>query len=126
VFAASDDGDPVAAGIVDRLADEVVAMAVAAIRRLRLTRSDVEVVLGGGLFRSGNRRLLQRTTDGVLHVAPKAEVRPLRATPVAGAALLGLDLLRTDGAPRADVRGQLTEGRLAGSSLSRQLVANRA
>ena len=52
VFAAAMDGDEAARAIVDRLADELVAMAGAMIRRLRLTRSDPEVVLGGGVFRT--------------------------------------------------------------------------
>ena len=51
---AAADGDAVAAGIVDAFADEVAVMATALIRRLRLTRTDVEVVLGGGTLQTGN------------------------------------------------------------------------
>ena len=58
VFACSRDGDAAAQDIVDRLADEIVAMVVSALRRLRMTRSDADVVLGGGVARSRDARLL--------------------------------------------------------------------
>ena len=47
--------DEVAAGIVERLAGEVVAMARVALERLELTDEPVEVLLGGGLLQSGRR-----------------------------------------------------------------------
>jgi N-acetylglucosamine kinase-like BadF-type ATPase len=102
VFAASDDGDEVARGIVDRQADELAVMASAAIRRLQLSRQPVTVVLGGGIVRSGNERLLERATAGIRSTAPAARLVLLDAAPVAGAALLGLDQLGI--APAGDVR----------------------
>ena len=48
VFRAAADGDAVSRSIVDRQADEIVRMAGVAMRRLRMTRLDVDVVLGGG------------------------------------------------------------------------------
>src|SRR5690242_21669159 len=48
--------DAVAAEIVQRLADEVVALARVALQRLDLTDEPVEVLLGGGLIR-GNGTL---------------------------------------------------------------------
>ena len=60
VFAAAADGDPVAARIVDDVADEVVAWAVAMIRRLHLTRRDVPVVLSGGIIRTAYRPFHER------------------------------------------------------------------
>ena len=50
--------DPVAAAIVDRLADEVVAMAEVALRRLDLLGEPVEVLLGGGMFRRADSALV--------------------------------------------------------------------
>ena len=50
--------DPVAAAIVDRLAAEVLALVGAAIQRLELDGAAVEVLLGGGMFRTGDGRLL--------------------------------------------------------------------
>ena len=93
VFEAARKGDPVARGVLDQVADEVVAMATAAIRRLRLTAADVDVVLGGGMFRSDDPAFEARIEDGLHDVAPRATVVVLRAPPVVGAALIGLDEL---------------------------------
>jgi len=92
VFAAAVD-DAVARGIVDRLADEVATMAVAALRRLGLLGEPVEVVLGGALLQARNERLLERVELAVRASAPAAEVRVAELPPVLGAALLGLDEL---------------------------------
>jgi N-acetylglucosamine kinase-like BadF-type ATPase len=93
VFAAAGAGDAVARGIVDRLADELVVMAGAMIRRLHLTRLDPEVVLAGGVFRTSDGGFVERISAGVEAIAPNAQVVRLTAPPVAGAALLGLDRL---------------------------------
>jgi N-acetylglucosamine kinase-like BadF-type ATPase len=114
VFAASRDGDAVAAGIVNRLADEVVAMAGAAIRRLGMRRLDVDVVLGGGMFRSDDERLLSHIREGLRAVAPHARAVNLGAPPVLGAALIGMDRLRggsNDGAGSNDGDGHGRPGR---------------
>ena len=105
VFAASSAGDAVAAGIVDRLAAEVVAMAGAAIRRLGMQRRDVDVVLGGGTFRSDDERLLGHIRSGLRAVAPRARVVNLGAPPVLGAALIGIDHLRADSTEGASADG---------------------
>jgi len=101
LFAAAADGDPVATGLVDAFADEVVAMATALIRRLRLTRSDVEVVLGGGTLQTGNGGLHERVAAGVAAVAPRARVAVLDAPPVFGAVV---EAWTTVGAPAAGLR----------------------
>jgi hypothetical protein len=68
-------------------------MAVAIARRLRLVRREVEVVLTGGVLRAGDRRLLDRLEERVTARIPGARLTTLRARPVLGAALLGLDEL---------------------------------
>jgi N-acetylglucosamine kinase-like BadF-type ATPase len=93
VFAAAEAGDAVARGIVDRLADEIVASAGAMIRRLHLTRRDPDVVLGGGVFRTREPLFWERLDAGIAAIAPAARLVRLSAPPVAGAALLGIDLL---------------------------------
>ena len=93
VFAAAAAGDSVARAIVDRLADEIVVMAGAMLRRLHLTRTDPDVVLGGGVFRTDEPKFHERIRDGVAAIAPRARIVRLAAPPVAGAALLGLDQL---------------------------------
>jgi N-acetylglucosamine kinase-like BadF-type ATPase len=112
VFAAADAGDEVAAELVARQVDEIVAMAGAAIRRLDLTGHDVEVVLGGGLFHRKAPAFLERIRSGIVEVAPAARLTQVTAPPVVGAALLGLD--RLDAAPGAAerLRATLTHERL--------------
>jgi N-acetylglucosamine kinase-like BadF-type ATPase len=106
VFGAAREGDVVARGILIRLADELVAMAGALLRRLRLTELDPEVVLGGGVFQADDPAFYARIEAGVRAVAPAASIVRLTAPPVLGAALLGLDRLAAAGAaaPAADAR----------------------
>ena len=112
VFKAASQGDLVARGLIDEVADEVVATANAAIRRLRVTTRDVEVILGGGVFRSNDRALLERIRAGIAAVAPRAVIRKLAAPPVLGAALIGLDEVHATQAARARLRASLTDRRL--------------
>lgn len=99
VFAAAEAGDTAARRIVDRLADEVIVMAGAMIRRLHLTRHDPDVVLGGGVFRTREPGFLGRIREGVAAIAPAARLVSLTAPPVAGGALLGLDRLAGGAVP---------------------------
>ena len=75
VFAAAQEGDAVARAIVDRLATELVAMAAALIRRLRITREELEVVLAGGVFRTDDAEFYAALEAGIRAVAPR-EARP--------------------------------------------------
>jgi len=116
VFSAASKGDAVARSIIDRLADEVVAFATAAIRRLRLQRADTHVVLAGGMFRAHDPAFYDRIELGIAAVAPAAVVCRVTAPPVVGAALLGLDRLgAAPAAPEVEqrLRDQLTLERIA-------------
>jgi N-acetylglucosamine kinase-like BadF-type ATPase len=86
-------GDDAAAGAVRLLSDEVVAMATAIITRLGAEGDQVDVVLGGGLFGSAYGGFAMQVEAGIRIVAPQARFRRLEATPVLGAALLGLDAI---------------------------------
>lgn len=112
VFRAASDGDDIAQSIVDRQADEVVAMAGAAITRLRLRDLEVDVVLGGGIFRTSYRDFFDRIRRGLLAVAPSARMITLGVPPVVGAALLGLDRLGAASDGARSVREHLTNERL--------------
>jgi len=112
VFAAAADGDAVATSIVDRQADEIVAMAGTAIRRLRMTELDVHVVLGGGIFRNRFAPFFERIDEGVREIAPSASLNILEAPPVLGAALLGLDRLGANGRAKARLQAALTDASL--------------
>lgn len=92
VFAAAQT-DRVAAEIVDQLADEVVAFAAAALNRLELTKSEPDVVLGGGLLRSAPAHAIERIQGRIQDAAPAANVLVAPTAPIVGAALLGLDEL---------------------------------
>jgi N-acetylglucosamine kinase-like BadF-type ATPase len=93
VFDEATGGDAVARSIVDRLADELATMAIAIARRLRLVRTEVDVVLAGGVFRATEPAFYARLEERITAAAPHAAVARLRARPVLGAALLGLDEL---------------------------------
>jgi N-acetylglucosamine kinase-like BadF-type ATPase len=93
VFAAARDGDQASKRILERLAGEVVSMAVAALERLRVGERDVDVVLGGGLMQHADDWLLDRIAAGVHLAAPSATVTRIASPPIAGAALLGLEHL---------------------------------
>jgi N-acetylglucosamine kinase-like BadF-type ATPase len=114
VFEAAAQGDAVARSIVDRQADEVVTMAVTAIRRLRMARLDVDVVLGGGIFRNGFAPFFHRIDEGITNAAPRATVTVLTAPPVVGAALLGMDRIGAPRAATARLRAALTHDALGG------------
>ena len=72
-------------------------MATTLIRRLGLTDTDVEVVLGGGTLQTGDGEFLDQVTAGVTAVAPRARVAVLDVAPVFGAVV---EALTTVGAAR--------------------------
>jgi N-acetylglucosamine kinase-like BadF-type ATPase len=91
VFDEAVRGDGVAREIVERLATELATMATALIRRLHLTRLDVEIVLAGGVFRNDEPGFYASLERQVLAVAPAARFVRLRWPPVAGAVLLAIE-----------------------------------
>jgi N-acetylglucosamine kinase-like BadF-type ATPase len=93
VFRAAMDGDAVARGIIDHQADELAAMAAAIARRLRLTRSDPDVVLAGAVFDTDDAAFFERLEMGVRRAIPRARLVRCRRSPAHGAALLALDAL---------------------------------
>lgn len=120
VFRAAAAHDQVARGLIDEVAAEIIATANAAIRRLSLTRTDVQVVLGGGVLRAADPKLVDQIREGIVAVAPLAQIVRLEAPPILGAALIGLDLVRASGAARDRVRRSLTLSKLGGRSPRRR------
>jgi N-acetylglucosamine kinase-like BadF-type ATPase len=116
VFAAAVAGDAVARSLVDSLADEIVLMAGATIRRLRIARREPPVVLGGGVFRADDPAFFERIAAGLRAIAPGATTHRLEAPPVLGAGLLALDTSGADRAARARLRAGLGEAALASGS----------
>ncbi|MBO1334043.1 N-acetylglucosamine kinase [Streptomyces sp. VRA16 Mangrove soil] len=91
LFATAAAGDAVARAVVDRMADEVVAMSTVALRRLDLLPEEVPVLLGGSVLAARHPQLEARIRELLAARAPKAAVRVVSERPVLGAALLGLD-----------------------------------
>jgi N-acetylglucosamine kinase-like BadF-type ATPase len=105
---AATDGDAPARQAADFLADEVVRFAAAAITRLGIEDEAVEVVLGGGVFDTPDQEFHARVADGVHQVAPKASLVRLKASPVLGSVLIGLDAIGADEVAKAKVRAALS------------------
>lgn len=114
VFRTAAEGDALARSIVDRLADELVSMAGAIIRRLNLTRRDPDVVMAGGIFNARDDDFEARIAAGVHVVVPRATLRRLGAPPVLGAALLGLDRIAGPGTDQRRVAEVRLRAALAG------------
>ncbi|MEV4043867.1 BadF/BadG/BcrA/BcrD ATPase family protein, partial [Streptomyces sp. NPDC049744] len=91
LFATAAGGDPLARSVVDRQADEVVAMATVALTRLDLLGEPAPVLLGGSVLAARHPQLDGRIRDLLAVRAPKAVPRVVTARPVLGAVLLGLD-----------------------------------
>ncbi|MEU7552029.1 BadF/BadG/BcrA/BcrD ATPase family protein [Streptomyces sp. NPDC044571] len=104
LFAVAAAGDPVASAIVERQADEVVALAAVALTRLDLLEEEAPVLLGGGVLAAGHPQLIGRITAGLAERAPRARVSVVAAPPVLGAGLLGLDALGAAGGAREKLR----------------------
>ncbi|MFE3494227.1 N-acetylglucosamine kinase [Streptomyces sp. NPDC059175] len=104
LFATSEGGDAVAQAIVDRLADEVVALSVVALGQLGLSDEAAPVVLGGAVLAARHPRLDAGIVERLAVRAPHADLTVVTAPPVLGAALLGLDHLGVPAPPQARLR----------------------
>ncbi len=98
LFEVATAGDPVALSVVSRQADEVIAFAMSALRRLDLLESETEVVLGGGVLAARQPVLLEPIRAALAEQAPLASVTIPEIHPIVGAVLLGLEHL-DEGAP---------------------------
>ena len=99
--------DRVAAGIRDRLVDEIVALVRATVSRLQLNGDEVEIVVGGGLMRGAEPDLLARIQTGLRAVGAGMTLRRTSLPPIVGAALLGLDAVGAPSEAQARVRAEL-------------------
>ena len=111
VFAAAERGDAVATGIVLRLADEVVTLVAALIRRLALEVEPTPVVLAGGTLQFGPALLIDAIRERLAAVFPLALPRVLDVRPVAGAVLAALDLAGHTPQAEARIRATLSAHR---------------
>ncbi|MFF7181533.1 BadF/BadG/BcrA/BcrD ATPase family protein [Streptomyces sp. NPDC008121] len=91
LFRTSAGGDPVSRALVDRLAEEVVALSTVALGRLGLLDERAPVLLGGSVLAARHPDLDDRIARLLAAKAPKAEIGVVTAPPVLGAALFALD-----------------------------------
>ncbi len=108
VFDAARRGDAIAGTIVDRQADEVVAFARASLIRLDLLDREVPVVLGGGIIRAGDERMMTRIGERLAADAPQAHIVLVTAPPIVGAGLLALESAGATRAALDRARAELT------------------
>ena len=69
----------------------MVAFARASLTRLGLLDRDVPVVLGGGVLRAGDERLMRGIREGLADDAPLARIVVADVPPLVGAGLLALE-----------------------------------
>jgi N-acetylglucosamine kinase-like BadF-type ATPase len=115
LLAAARAGDQVAAGLVSKLADEIVTMAGTVLDRLDLAGAAVPVVLGGGLLTARDPQLTGWITRRMAARAPLAQVSVVTVPPIAGAALLGLDRAGAGRAAERRLRAAYAYAGAAGS-----------
>jgi N-acetylglucosamine kinase-like BadF-type ATPase len=96
LFQVAAAGDQVAQEVVTRFVEEVGSLVAVILRRLRLTTSEPEIILGGGVLTGVGAPVIAEIERRCLKVAPRAVVSVVDVNPVVGAALFGLDAL---GAP---------------------------
>lgn len=106
VFDAAAKGDDIAHNLVDRLADEVAAFAIASIRRLDLADKVIPVVLGGSILAARHAEFEHAIQRRILAVAPGANVVYVTDPPILGAILLGLDAVGAETEAFSTVRAQ--------------------
>jgi N-acetylglucosamine kinase-like BadF-type ATPase len=92
VFEAAEAGDVVARTIAERAGATLGSTAGQVTRRLGMDELPVEVVMAGGVFRSGSRALITAFEREIHRTAPNAVSTRLEVPPVVGAALRAMEL----------------------------------
>jgi N-acetylglucosamine kinase-like BadF-type ATPase len=111
--------DATARDIVERVADEVAALARAALTRLDLCAAGAEVVIGGGLMRAAPPWMLERIERLVKATSASATLVIAHEGPIVGATILGLDAIGAGSEAISRARAEL---QLAIAELGRQPV----
>ncbi|MBD0747365.1 N-acetylglucosamine kinase [Streptomyces sp. CBMA152] len=93
LFEVAAAGDRVARALVDRQAEEIVALAVVALDRLGLLDEETPVLLGGSVLAARHPQLDDGVRELLAARAPKAVPLVVAESPVLGAGLLGLDVV---------------------------------
>lgn len=100
LFEVAYEGDEVACELVARIGEEVGITANTIIRRLGMEKLDVEVVLGGSIFKGKGPLLMDTIRARVHRVAPRARIIHPEFEPVVGAVFQALRYLGIEAGPR--------------------------
>ncbi|TCP55051.1 N-acetylglucosamine kinase-like BadF-type ATPase [Tamaricihabitans halophyticus] len=93
LFTVAEAGDEVASTVVDRQLTEIALLATVSAQRLDLVDQPVRIVLGGGVLAGIDPKHIEDIAQRCRKRIPHAQVYRAEQPPVAGAALLGLDIL---------------------------------
>lgn len=96
VFQVAEEGDEVAQRLVEDMGRLLADMACGVIRQLGCEELAFDVVLVGSLY-DGSPRLIEVMQEGIQELAPDAHLIRLKAPPVVGGVLLGMELAGLDG-----------------------------
>ncbi|HEU4347407.1 MAG TPA: BadF/BadG/BcrA/BcrD ATPase family protein [Actinoplanes sp.] len=107
LFAAADEGDPVARQVIARQADEIVGLVRVAAGRLRLLGRAYAVVFGGSVLAARHALLNDAVGSGIRAHSPQADISVLADRPITGAALFALDALGAGPDARTRLRAAL-------------------
>jgi N-acetylglucosamine kinase-like BadF-type ATPase len=105
VIGAAESGDAVSQEVLSRAGETLGGTAAHVIRTLGMEGIEFDLVLAGGMVRSGSRYLLESLEAAVHAAAPFAVPIRLETAPVVGAALLAIDM--AEGASGPEVRAAL-------------------
>ncbi|WP_309103593.1 BadF/BadG/BcrA/BcrD ATPase family protein [Microbacterium sp.] len=114
LFQAASLGDRVAQQIVERQAQEVVAMARVALDRVGLHDTEADVVLGGGVLAADHPLLSDAVRAGIAATHPLARVIIPDLSPLMGSILLALDRQPLDTSERSAVEARIRASLLHG------------
>jgi N-acetylglucosamine kinase-like BadF-type ATPase len=106
IFEAAAAGDKIAQGLIRWAGVELGEMANAIIRQLEFETQTFDVVLSGSLFKGGPM-LIDPMWQTIASLAPQAQLVHLKAPPVIGAVLLGME--QNGVTPTAETRQTLTD-----------------
>jgi N-acetylglucosamine kinase-like BadF-type ATPase len=105
IFQVAVEGDPVAGELVLWAGRELGSLAVGVIRQINLEAQVFDVVAAGSFF-CGSPMLIETMGEVIQRVAPGARLVRLRAPPVVGGVLLGMEMA---GVKTSEVREALIE-----------------
>lgn len=108
LFEVAYEGDEAACELVTRIGEEVGITANTIIRRLGMEKLDVEVVLGGSIFKGKGPLLMDTIRARVHRVAPRARIIHPEFEPVVGAVFQALRYLGIEAGPQVRENARAT------------------